>query len=83
MTGVQTCALPILDLVEGTNGTVEALVVLVDDRLEGILQVMVQLIPSSIVVCPSNGTRVQQLESYMHRDTCAVAHHGPFRLNYV
>jgi hypothetical protein len=48
-----------LDLVESTDGTVETLMVLVDDSFEGLLQISVQLLELLQIPGASNRAVIQ------------------------
>jgi hypothetical protein len=72
-----------LDFVEGTDRTIETLVVFVNDGFKGVLEVSMGLLKLAVFVGSPNRTSIQQLERYMYRNAFTLAHGRPFCLDVL
>ena len=66
-----------LDLVVGTNATIEALMVLVNYHLHCVLELLMHFLKRVVLVCQTKRRRVHELECNFDRDACVGGHERP------
>lgn len=66
---------------KSTDTRVEALMIIVDNSFEGLLQVLMRLLEVAVFMRLSHRAVVEQLEGQLHRDAIILAEIRPFFLD--